>query len=148
MRIYELIFILRPDLPEEEIEQVIEHIKTTITSGEGSIDKIEHSGQWGKRKLAYKVQRYAEGYYVLIQYSLEKDTGLSKEVERRLRVTDPVIKFMTVRIDEDLKRIEKLKTKREKRTARKPPARSAASPSPGRPSSAPEAPAKPAAPAE
>jgi small subunit ribosomal protein S6 len=147
MRTYEVIFILKPDLPEEETEQLIEQIKTTITTGGGTIDKVN---PWGKRRLAYRVQKYTEGYYVLVQYSLEANAGVAKEVERRLRVSDPVIKFLTVRIDEDLKRIEKLKAKRDKRVARKPAAKSAAaSPAPGKPAPAePEstpAPAQPSA---
>lgn len=141
MRIYEVIFILKPDLPEEGIEQVIEQVKTAITSGGGAVDKID---KWGKRRLAYRVQRNTEGYYVLVQYSLETaNAGVAKEVERRLRVSDPVMKFLTVRIDEDLKRMEKLKAKRDKRVARKPSAKSAqASPAPGKPAPAP-APASP-----
>jgi len=147
MRTYEVIFILKPDLPEEEIEQLIEQVKTTITAGGGAIDKVD---PWGKRRLAYRVRKYSEGYYVLIQYSLEGNAGVAKEVERRLRVSDPVIKFLTVRIDEDLKRMEKLKAKRDKRVARKPAARSAAaSAAPGKPAPPePEptpAPAQPAA---
>lgn len=148
MRIYEVIFILRPDLPEEEIEQVTEHVKTTITSGGGTIDKVD---TWGKRKLAYRVRRNSEGYYVLVQYSVETaNAGVAKEVERRLRVSDPVIKFLTVRIDEDLKRAEKLKAKRDKRVARKPSAKSAAAaPAPGKPGTpdteSTPAPAQPAA---
>jgi small subunit ribosomal protein S6 len=134
MRIYEVIFILKPDLPEEEIGQVVEQVKTTITSGGGTIDKVD---AWGKRKLAYRVQRYTEGYYVLIQYSLETNAAVAKEVERRLRVSDPVIKFLTVRIDEDLKRMEKLEKKREKRLARRPSAKAApAAPAPGKPAPA------------
>jgi small subunit ribosomal protein S6 len=143
MRVYELIFILKPDVPEEEIEQVIEHVKTTITSGGGVVDQVD---PWGKRRLAYRVQRNKEGYYVLIQYSLEGNAGLAKEVERRLRVSDSVMKFLTVRIDEDLKRMEKLKGKRDQRVARKPSAKPSASSAPGRPAS-PEPEAVPAQPA-
>lgn len=149
MRIYEVIFILKPELPEEEIDQVIELVKNTITSDGGTIDKVD---KWGKRKLAYRVQRNTEGYYVLIQYSLEGKAAVAKEVERRLRVSDPVIKFLTVRIDEDLKRAEKEKAKRDKRVARKPSKSAPSSPSPGRPaqpqSEAPPAPAQPAQPEE
>jgi small subunit ribosomal protein S6 len=149
MRIYEVIFILKPELPEEEIDQVIELVKNTITSDGGTIDKVD---KWGKRKLAYRVQRNTEGYYVLVQYSLEGKAAVAKEVERRLRVSDPVIKFLTVRIDEDLKRAEKEKAKRDKRVARKPSKSAPSSPSPGRPaqpqSEAPAAPAQPAQPEE
>jgi small subunit ribosomal protein S6 len=144
MRVYELIFILKPDVPEEEIEQVIEHVKTTITSGGGVVDKVD---PWGKRRLAYRVQRNKEGYYVLVQYSLEENAALAKEVERRLRVSDSVMKFLTVRIDEDLKRMEKLKAKRDKRVARRPSPKPAASSAPGRPASPEEPEAVPAQPA-
>ena len=104
MRIYELIFIVKPDLPEDEINSTVEMVEQAITSGGATIDKTD---RWGKRKLAYKVQKYSDGYYVLIQYSLEGAEALPKEIERRLRVADQVINFMTVRIDEDLKRLEK-----------------------------------------
>lgn len=138
MRIYELIFIVKPDLPEEEINSTVETVEEAITSGGATIDKTD---RWGKRKLAYKVQKYSDGYYVLIQYSLEGVESLPKEIERRLRVADQVIKFMTVRIDEDLQRLAKLKARRDARAARKP---QAPPPPPERP--APKAPATPATP--
>lgn len=116
MRIYETILILRPEAPDEEIDATIEHVTSTITEGQGTIDKVE---RWGKRRLAYRVNRYKEGHYILVQYSVESNAGLSKELERRLKVIDTVIKYLTVRIDEDLKRIAKLRAKREKRAAKK-----------------------------
>jgi len=119
MRVYELIFILKPDLPEEESAAAVEQFRSVITEGAGQIGKVD---VWGKRRLAYEVKRYTDGFYVLIQYSTEDGSKLAKEVERRLRVSDLVIKFMTVRIDEDLKRLEKNKKRREKRAARKPQA--------------------------
>ena len=115
MRIYETIFILRPDGPEEEIEATVNQVAATISEGHGTIDKIE---RWGKRRLAYRVKRHNEGHYILIQFSVQSNAGLSKELERRLKVTDAVIKYMTVRIDEELKRLEKLRAKRERRAAR------------------------------
>jgi small subunit ribosomal protein S6 len=78
--------------------------------------------KWGKRRLAYRVRRHREGFYVLLQFSTPQAAETVKELERRLRVSDAVIKFLTVRIDEQLKRLEKLKKKREKRAIRKPPA--------------------------
>jgi small subunit ribosomal protein S6 len=117
MRVYELIFILRPDLPEEETNAAIEQCKSVITGGGGQIDKEEI---WGKRHLAYQVRGFADGFYAFLRYSTVSEAALAKEVERRLRVTDSVIKFMTVRIDEDLKRLEKIKSRRDKRAARKP----------------------------
>jgi len=115
MRIYEELFIMKPDAAEEEIEQVIEQVRQVITSREGVVDKVD---KWGIRKLAYRVQKLNEGFFVLIQFTATPETV--KEIERRLRVSDLVLKFLTVRIDEKLKRIEKRKKKREKRASRKP----------------------------
>jgi len=149
MRIYEELFIVKPDAPDEELEAFIEQVKGVITSGNGTIDKSEI---WGVRKLAYRVQKYDEGKYVLLQFHSSPD--LVREIERRMRVTDMVIKFINVRIDEKLKKIEKRKKIREKRAARKPPppAMPAAPVMPAEPVSAapgmPAAPVAPAAPAE
>ena len=115
MRIYEELFILRPDSPEEEIDHLIEQLTTYIASQGGNVDK---SDKWGIRKLAYLVQKRNEGFYVLLQFTSKPDTVL--EVERRLRVSDMVMKFQSVRIDEKLKRIAKRKKEREKRAARRP----------------------------
>ena len=115
MRIYEELFIMKPDVPEEEITAFIEQISAHITTAGGTVDKVEN---WGKRRLAYKVEKQKEGHYVLIQFSSEATTVV-KELERRLRVADSVIKFLTVRIDESLKRIEKRKKERDKRAHRR-----------------------------
>ena len=132
MRIYELIFILKPGMPDEDVDTIVEQFSGIITEGGGVINKVD---RWGKRRLAYKVSGQREGYYVLIDYSVESNSGLSKEVERRLRVVDDVIKYLTVRVDETRKRAEKLKAKRDKRNSRKP------APAEGR--SAPSAPSAP-----
>jgi small subunit ribosomal protein S6 len=134
-RIYEELFIIRPDATDEEITPIVEQIRTVITTAGGTVDKEE---RWGVRKLAYRVQKRNEGYYVLLQFSSDPQTV--KEIERRLRVNDSVLKFLTVRIDEKLKRIEKRRKAREKRAARKP-APAAAMPA------APTEPAMPAVPA-
>jgi len=115
MRVYEELFIVKPDTPEEEVDGFVEQIQHVITNGKGTIDKTD---KWGTRKLAYKVQKYGEGIYVLIQFTSSPD--LVKEVERRMRVSDQVIKFITVRIDEKIKKIEKRKKSRDKRAARRP----------------------------
>lgn len=115
MRIYEELFIVRPDATDEEIDPLIEQLTTVITSAGG---KIEKTDKWGVRKLAYPVKKRREGYYILLQFSVGPATV--KEIERRLRVSDMVIKFINVRIDEKLKKIEKRKKAREKRAARRP----------------------------
>ena len=117
MRIYEELFIVRHDAPDEEVDPVIEQVKTVITNAGGTLDKTE---KWGVRKLAYRVMKQSEGQYILLQFTAKPETV--REIERRLRVTDVVMKFITVRIDEKMKRIEKRKKQREKRAARKPPA--------------------------
>jgi small subunit ribosomal protein S6 len=143
MRVYELVYIVKPDLPEEEVDSTVTLVRETLQSGGGTVDKEE---KWGKRRLAYRIQKFEDGYYVLVQYSIDDQgataksaSGLPKEVERRLRVSDAVIKFMTVRIDDDLRRMEKAKKKREGRTTRRPsggpgrPAPSAGGPAPDAP---------------
>lgn len=117
MRIYEELFIVRPDATDEEVNPLIEQLRNVITHAGGTLDKTE---RWGVRKLAYRILRHNEGLYILLQFS-SGSTETVKEVERRLRVADLVLKFLTVRIDEKLKRIEKRKKQREKRAARKPP---------------------------
>src|SRR5260221_115160 len=91
MRIYEELFIIKPEAPEEEIDQLIEQMKSVISTAGGAIDKVD---KWGKRRLAYRVDKYREGSYVLFQFTSGPEAV--KEFERRLRVSDMVIKFLTV----------------------------------------------------
>jgi small subunit ribosomal protein S6 len=114
MRIYEELFIARPDAPDEEVDAFVEQLRTHLTGAGATVDKID---KWGKRRLAYRVDKYREGAYVLLQFSAAPETV--KELERRLRVSDMVLKFLTVRIDETLKRLEKRKKVRDKRNARR-----------------------------
>ena len=115
MRIYEELFIVRHDATDEEIDPLIEQLTGIINATGGNVEKSE---KWGVRRLAYRVQKRQEGYYVLLRFSAGPTAA--KEIERRLRVSDLVMKFITVRIDEKLKRIEKRRKQREKRAARKP----------------------------
>ncbi len=115
MRIYEELFIVKPDTVEEEIDKAIEQLRQFITGKGGEVDKID---KWGVRKLAYRIRKQHEGFYVLLQFHASPE--LVREIERRLRVSDLVMKFLTVRVDEKLKKIEKRKKQREARAARKP----------------------------
>jgi small subunit ribosomal protein S6 len=128
MRIYEELFIVKPDVPEEGVDQLVETLRTQLTSAGATVDKVD---KWGKRRLAYRVDKYREGSYVLLQITCGPE--VVKELERRLRVSDAVLKFITVRIDETLKRLDKRKKERDKRTARRaaaaPPAVAPAQPS-------------------
>jgi len=140
MRIYEELFIVSPEAPEEEIDALVEQLRGVVTSGGGSLDKVE---KWGLRKLAYRVRKHDEGYYVLLVLSSGPEA--IKELERRLRVSPLVVKFLTVRIDERLKKIERRRKEREKRAKRRPAPAAAAGP--GRPAPAPGPAPAPAAPA-
>jgi small subunit ribosomal protein S6 len=141
MRIYEELFILRPDAsPEEAIDPFVEQLKQVITTSGGAVEKVD---KWGIRRLAYRIAKRDEGYYVLLQFTSNPDAV--KEVERRLRVSDLVIKFLTVRIDEKLKRLEKRRKEREKRARRKPPPAAAAPARPALEQPAPEMPGEPVA---
>lgn len=131
-RLYDLIFIARPATPEDEIKKILSTIEHSCTEKGAKIEKTEH---WGTRKLAYRVAKHREGMYVYLQVRTTHGE-LIHELERRLGVQDNVIKYLTVRLDEDLKRQKKLTDRREKRAARRPRR------------AAPAAPATPAAPAE
>jgi small subunit ribosomal protein S6 len=123
-RLYDLIFIIRPATPEEEINKVLTTIEHACAEKGGKIEKTE---QWGTRKLAYKVMKHREGIYVYQQIRTNHGE-LVHELERRLGVQDAVIKYQTVRLDEDLKRQKKLAQKREQRVARRPRRATAAAP--------------------
>lgn len=109
-RKYEVMFILRPDIEAEEADKLIAGFATTIEKGNG---KVVSSEKLGNRKLAYTVRKFNDGSYNLLTVEAEGD--LVAELERRMRVTEPVIKFITVRIDEEEKRVAKLRKLRSMR---------------------------------
>src|ERR1700682_1035884 len=115
-RLYDLIFIARPATAEDEVKKVLSVIEHTCTEKGGKVEKAEH---WGTRKLAYRVAKHREGMYYYQQIRTSHPE-LIAELERRLRVQDAVIKYQTVRLDEDLKRQKKLVERREKSAARRP----------------------------
>src|SRR5438477_6266659 len=114
MRNYEIMFIVNPTVAEEEIDKINTQIEGVVTSGGGAIEKIE---KMGKRRLAYEIGKHREGYYVLFVIAANGD--IVKECERRLRVMDPVIKYITVRTDEEVRRFEKIRNYRQKRATRR-----------------------------
>jgi len=113
-RTYELMFIVRPDMTEEDQDKLISTLETAVTSSGGQVKNME---KMGKRRLAYTVRRFHDGMYMLLTF--EGGGGLVHELERRLRVSEPVIKFLSVRIDEEQKRLAKIKAIRD--TKRKVP---------------------------
>jgi small subunit ribosomal protein S6 len=114
-RTYEIIFIADPDLPETEVDTLTNHVQGFVEKEGGRVSKVE---KWGKKRLAYTVGRHREGYYVLLV--AEGAGSVVKEVERRLRVTDGIIRFMTVRVDEDLRKAERRKARRAAEEAKRP----------------------------
>jgi small subunit ribosomal protein S6 len=115
-REYELIYICRPDTPEEEVDKLVANLQQAATEQQGQVGKIE---KWGVRKLAYRVGKQRDGLYVYLL--LRGGRGeMVKELERRLKVADSVIKYLTVRVDEERKRQQKLAARRERRASRRP----------------------------
>lgn len=109
-RTYEVMFIVRPDAAEEDIDKLISTMETNITNAGG---KVTSSEKMGKRRLAYTVRKFHEGFYILLH--VEGSGELVKEIERRMRVTEQVIKFISVRTDVEQKRLDKVKKLRESR---------------------------------
>jgi small subunit ribosomal protein S6 len=115
-RLYDLIFICLPTTPEEDIAKIVTTLEHTATERGATVEKLE---KWGTRKLAYRVSKQREGYFVYM--SLKATQGeVIKELERRLKVADAVIKYMTIRLDEEIKRQQKLVARREQRNRRRP----------------------------
>jgi small subunit ribosomal protein S6 len=106
-RVYEVMFIVRPDAAEEDVDKLIAGFSANVAGGGGVVKTVE---KMGRRKLAYTVRKFNDGNYVLL--TIEADGAVVLELERRLRVTEPVIKFITVRIDEEEKRLAKVKALR------------------------------------
>lgn len=114
MHRYEVMFIIRPDVPDEEIEKLVSQMEGYVTAAGGKIEKTE---KMGRRKMAYRIQRQRDGFYILLVFSGEPGSVI--ELERRLRVTDTVLKFLTIRTDEEQKRAAKLAQIREKKAAKR-----------------------------
>jgi small subunit ribosomal protein S6 len=116
VRNYEVVFVAAPTLTSEELDGFINHIQTVVEGKNGKVVKIDN---WGKKSLAYKIKKFREAYYVIL--SVEGDGSTIAEIERRFRVTDYIIRFISVRIDEDLKRSEKIKAARHKKAGKQAP---------------------------
>src|ERR1700719_1886648 len=125
-RVYDLIFICRPATPEEEVNKIVATLEHSTGEHGGKIEKTE---RWGTRRLAYRVAKHREGFFV---YMVVKSTQgeLIKELERRLKVSDAVIKYQTIRLDEELKRQQKLGKHRERRASRRPRKQAPGTPAP------------------
>jgi len=95
LRDYELIFIAQPELDDEGLDAVVERVGSIIKSQGGEISKTD---PWGKRRLAYPIRRYREGYYVRMETKLPPDS--IREIERDFRLTETILRHLFVRMDE------------------------------------------------
>ena len=117
-RKYELVYVVSPEATDEQVAELHTQVESIVQRLNGTLEKSEN---WGRRKLAYEIGRHKEGTYVL-----EVILGggeLMKEIDRRLRVTDTIIRHLTVRVDEDLRVADRLRTERKETQARRRTAR-------------------------
>jgi small subunit ribosomal protein S6 len=113
-RQYELVYILPPDTTEQQVAELHEQVGQIVTRMNGTIEKNEN---WGRRRLAYEIARHKEGVYVL---DVINGSGeLMKEIDRRLKVMDQVIRHMVVRVDEEKKVVDRTQTKRRTESERR-----------------------------
>jgi small subunit ribosomal protein S6 len=103
---YEIGFIITPDANEEEVKKIVESISGTIKKAKGVIENID---EWGRKKMAYPIKKNLEGYFVFIQTAV--DGAVIADLERRLKQMEKVLRFITLRLDDKLKKANKL-TKR------------------------------------
>lgn len=114
MRTYEVLFILSPQVPEEEAKTLADEFKR-VAESTGATLKNEEA--WGRRRLAYPIQKFNEGVYHLFVF--ESENSLS-ELDRRMRNSDRILRHMIVRTDEDLKRADKLAKRNPKKERVRP----------------------------
>ena len=113
-RTYEVVFIVNPEVGDDEVMRLSETVQKIITSQGGHIVKTE---MMGRRQLAYEINHKREGTYILLE--IEGSGAEIAELERRMRVNDQILRYMTIRVDEDRRRAEKLKERRARKAARK-----------------------------
>ncbi len=113
-RVYEMMYIAPSNTAVDHIDKLNEAISKLVETEGGTVVKVENIGV---RQLAYKIGKHTEGFYVL--YEIEGSGQEIAELERRMRVNDTIIRYMTVRVDEDRKKADKIRAKRENRNARR-----------------------------
>ena len=114
-RIYEVVFIIDPATGEEDSTRLVENLQKIVTDQGAVVTKNE---SMGRRQLAYKIGRSHEGHFML--FEIEGTGGEIAELERRMRVSDQVMRYLTVRVDEDRRRAEKFKERRIRKASKRP----------------------------
>ncbi len=120
-RVYEVVFIVDPSTPDEDLTRLTDTLHHIVTDQGGNIVRRE---VMGRRQLAYRIGRANEGIYVL--FEIEGTGREIAELERRMRVSDQVLRYLTVRVDEERRRAEKLKERRVRKASKRPQAAAAA----------------------
>ena len=113
-RIYEVVFIVDPDADDEEVMKLSEALQKIVTSQKGSVAKTE---VMGRRQLAYEIKHKREGTYMLLE--IEGSGAEIAELERRMRVNDRILRYITVRVDEDRRRADKLRQRRARKATKR-----------------------------
>ena len=113
-RTYEVVFIIDPGAGDDEVMRLSEGVQKIITGQGGSITKTE---VMGRRQLAYEINHKRDGTYVLLE--VEGSGAEIAELERRMRVNDQILRYMTIRVDEDRRRADKLKDRRARKAVRR-----------------------------
>lgn len=112
LRTYEVMYIVDPETPVDRIEKLNEAVGKVIEKEGGTVIRMDDIG---RRNLAYPIEKKTEGHYVL--FEVDGSGQEIAELERRMRVNDMIIRFVTIRVDEDRKKADKMRDKREKRQA-------------------------------
>ncbi|MCE2542741.1 MAG: 30S ribosomal protein S6 [Acidobacteria bacterium] len=120
-RQYELIYVIAPDVDDAGVAELHARVEGIVTAGGGQIDKTDN---WGRRRLAYEIDRHREGTYVLELFT--GSGAIVAELDRRLKVADNVLRFLIVRVDEDLRKAEHARARRQSKRKQRQSARSAA----------------------
>jgi len=94
MNKYESLYVIKPTVEEEGIKALVEKFSTLIQQEGGQVENVD---EWGKRRLAYPIEDFKEGYYVLMNFSAE--SAVPQELERNFKITDDIIRYLTIRLD-------------------------------------------------
>jgi small subunit ribosomal protein S6 len=117
-RKYELVYVVSPDATDEQVAELHTQVESIVQRMNGQLEKTDN---WGRRKLAYEIGRHKEGTYVL--EVINGDGELMKEIDRRLKVTDLIIRHLVVRVDEEQAVVDRTRSRRTDTTRRRRVAR-------------------------
>ena len=120
-RTYELIYVLKPDASEDAVNELHKQVADIVERMGGTIEKTENQAPWGRRKLAYEIGHHKEGFYVL--ETIIGSGELMKEIDRRLKVIEGLLRHLIVRVDESTVKAERARTKRTEESRRRRVAR-------------------------